>query len=37
VLITGGEPTRVEADGSRIRHIDLRHISRVDVPHAGWP
>jgi sugar lactone lactonase YvrE len=31
MLITGGELVRVEADGSRVRHADLRHIS----PY-GW-
>jgi sugar lactone lactonase YvrE len=30
-LITGAELTRVETDGSRVRHADLNHIS----PH-GW-
>jgi sugar lactone lactonase YvrE len=31
MLITGGDLIRVEADGSRVRHADLSHIS----PH-GW-
>ena len=31
LLITGPELIRVEADGSRVRHADLSHIS----PH-GW-
>jgi sugar lactone lactonase YvrE len=30
-LVTGAELTRVEPDGSRVRHADLSHIS-----HHGW-
>jgi sugar lactone lactonase YvrE len=31
MLVTGGELIRVEADGARVRHADLSHISRY-----GW-
>jgi sugar lactone lactonase YvrE len=31
MLVTGGELLRVEPDGSRVRHVDLRHVSQY-----GW-